>query len=348
MTMNNWNEFLNRQMVDKTPSDFVQSVIPDLATYLVALKHHGLLTVEGPDAAKFLQGQVTCDLRELDNQTTRLGAQCTLKGRMLVSFRALQLDAERVFLRMPSGLVEKAMATFGKYIVFSKAKLHDRRDNYCCIGLYGPHAETLIGQIFGANPGVQDAWLNDTWCNLEGNVIIKLDHQRYECWLTPDQAQKNWLALEAAGCEIAGENLWTLLDIRAGIGEVRPETSETFTPQALNYQLVNGINFRKGCYTGQEIVARLHYRGTLKQHMYRLGVALPEGVSLPAPGSAVVNAEQRNIGEIVLAAHSGPGTAEVLAVVNDAHLGEAYLPANPPQKLEQLALPYAIPSEEKS
>src|SRR5690606_35283568 len=66
MTMNNWNEFLNRQMVDKTPSDFVQSVIPDLATYLVALKHHGLLTVEGPDAAKFLQGQVTCDLRELD------------------------------------------------------------------------------------------------------------------------------------------------------------------------------------------------------------------------------------------------------------------------------------------
>lgn len=342
MTINNWNEFLNKQMADNTQGDFAQE-ISEQSTYLVPLNHQGLLAVEGPDAAKFLQGQVTCDLRELDNQTTRLGAQCTLKGRMLVSFRALQLDAEQVFLRMPSGLVEKAMATFGKYIVFSKAKLHDRGDHYRRIGLYGEHAEKLITQILGASPLLQDSWLD-----LEGNVVIKLDHQRYECWLLPDQAQKNWLALEAAGCEIAGENLWTLLDIRAGIGEVRPETSEAFTPQALNYQLVNGINFRKGCYTGQEIVARLHYRGTLKQHMYRLGFALREGVPLPAPGSAVVNADQRNIGEVVLAAHSGAGTAEVLAVVSDAHLVEAYLPANPPQKLEQLPLPYAIPREEKS
>lgn len=346
--MNNWNEFLNKQTADKTLNEVGENVVANVSTYLVALNHHGLVAVEGPDAAKFLQGQVTCDVRELNNQTTRLGAQCTLKGRMLVSFRALQLDAERIFLRMPSGLVEKALATFGKYIVFSRAKLHDRINDYRCVGVYGPHAEKLITQIFGASPDLQDAWLNDVWLNREGNVIIKLDHQRYECWLVPNQAEKVWLALETAGCVIADENLWTLLDIRAGIGEVRLETSETFTPQALNYQLVNGVNFRKGCYTGQEIVARLHYRGTLKQHMYRLSFALPAGAPLPTPGTALINAQQRSIGVIVLAARSGPDTAEALAVASDVHLAELYLPAVPAQKLEQLPLPYAIPSEEKS
>ena len=93
-------------------------------TCLADLGHYALLGVEGPDAAKFLQGQVTCDVRELANHVTRLGAQCNLKGRMLLSFRALQRDEQRILLRMHGGLIEKALATFGKYIVFSKAQIN--------------------------------------------------------------------------------------------------------------------------------------------------------------------------------------------------------------------------------
>src|SRR5690606_26264561 len=126
-----------------------QSTRANDSDYLVDLSHQGLLAIEGPDAARFLQGQVTCDIRELGNPTTRLGAQCTLKGRMLISFRALQLDTERIFLRMPRELIEKATDTFGKYIVFSKAKLHDRSAAYRCIGLFGPDAEIRITQILG-------------------------------------------------------------------------------------------------------------------------------------------------------------------------------------------------------
>jgi hypothetical protein len=339
--MNNWNLFLNNLQADELALEPATDST-STPTYLVDLRHQGLLSIEGPDAAKFLQGQVTCDVRELAEKVTRLGAQCTLKGRMLLSFRALQLESEQILLRMHAGLAEKALSSFGKYIVFSKAKLHDRSDNYRHIGLYGPAAETLLIQVLGAAPTERDEW-----CQSESAVVIKLEEQRYECWLLPDQAERIWLALMPT-CALAGENLWTLLDIRAGMGEVRPETSEFFTPQALNYQLVNGINFRKGCYTGQEIVARLHYRGTLKRHMYRFVTRSDSKTQLPLPGSAVLTAEQRNIGEIVLSAQTNSGAIEILATIADEYLMQAYCAPEALQKLEQLPLPYAIPSEVNS
>lgn len=316
----------------------IEPTADNLSTYIVDLGHQGLLSVQGPDAAKFLQGQVTCDVRELTGaKVTRLGAQCTLKGRMLLSFRALQLDSEQILLRMPGGLIEKAIASFAKYIVFSKAKLHDCSDAYHRLGLYGPQAESLLKRVLETVPAERE-----DWCAGERAIVIKLDEQRYECWLEPNSADAIEQALMSS-CIRAGENLWTLLDIRAGIGEVRPETSEMFTPQALNYQLVNAINFRKGCYTGQEIVARLHYRGTLKRHMYRL-TTNSNSSQLPPLGSAVLTADQRNIGEIVLAAHTDSGAIELLATIADEQIEHAYIGTTTQQKLEQLPLPYAIPT----
>lgn len=336
---NIWHEslesFLNHLTSDTLALD---PTTDNLATYLVDLGHQGLLSIQGPDAAKFLQGQVTCDVRELTAaKVTRLGAQCTLKGRMLLSFRALQLDSEQILLRMPGGLVEKAIASFAKYIVFSKAKLHDRSNAYHRLGLYGPEAESLITKVLGTLPENRD-----DWCASDKAIVIKLDDQRYECWLEPNSVDVIEQAL-IPSCIRAGENLWTLLDIRAGLGEVRPETSEMFTPQALNYQLVNAINFRKGCYTGQEIVARLHYRGTLKRHMYRL-ITRGNSTQLPPLGSAVLTSDQRNIGEIVLAARTDSGAIELLASITDEQIEHAHIGTTEQQKLEQLPLPYAIPT----
>ncbi|MGB3609071.1 MAG: hypothetical protein WA987_01750 [Cellvibrio sp.] len=305
-------------------------------TFLVTLDHYGLLGVEGPDAAKFLQGQVTCDIRELASGVTRLGAQCNIKGRMLVSFRALQLDEQRILLRMHQGLMEKALATFGKYIVFSKAKLHDRTQEYRRIGLSGPAAETLLRSVFTDVPEQVDAWFAS-----DDHIITKLDTQRYECWLGADAEEI--IATLSATTVPAGENLWTLLDIRAGIGEVRPESHELFTPQALNYQLVNAVNFRKGCYTGQEIVARLHYRGTLKRHMHRIGFEADQEV--PRPGTPINNSQGSSIGEIVMAARAGQDRMEALANIVDEQLTDAW---QGDKKVEPMSLPYAIPSEEKN
>lgn len=307
-------------------------------TFLVNLDHQGILSIEGPDAAIFLQGQVTCDVRELAAGVTRLGAQCNIKGRMLISFRALQVDDQHILLRMPLPLIEKALASFGKYIVFSKAKLHDRSHDYRRIGLVGPAAESLLRSTLGNVPETVDAWQVSA-----NHLIIKLDQQRYECWLSADTADAVISTLTAQTLP-AAENFWTLLDIRAGIGEVRPESYELFTPQSLNYQFVNAINFRKGCYTGQEIVARLHYRGTLKRHMYRVQFD-SDPTALPLVGSPVHNANGQPIGEIVMAAYCAENRAEALANIIAEQLDQAFAGT---KKLERLPLPYAIPTEENT
>lgn len=330
----------NLTTADRALLDLIDTPPMENNTCLVDLGYQGLLAIEGADAAKFLQGQITCDVRELQNGITRLGAQCNIKGRMLVSFRALQLDNERIFLRMHKGLIDKAVASFGKYIVFSKAKLHNRSEDFRRIGLIGPQAETLAKEVWDEVPQH-----NDEWRESSGNIIIKLDHQRFECWLHRDKAEAIHSSIEPR-CASAGENLWTLLDIRAGIGEVRPESYESFTPQSLNYQWVNAVNFRKGCYTGQEIVARLHYRGTLKRHMYRVRFEWHDEV-LPLPASSIVNESNQTIGELVMAAFSSGNSAEALINIAEEQLHQAYIGVEQRKKLEHLALPYAIPSEEK-
>ncbi len=334
--MSDWNAFLTTKgaMLDThCKPDFPLNEISPDQTYLVPL-NQGLIEIKGPDSIKFLQGQVTCDVRELSENTSRLGAQCNIKGRMLMCFRAIQTDAERILLRVHSGLVDKGMASLGKYIVFSKAKLADQSQDYRCLGVSGPQATQIVNDVFGLMISN-----NDDWAAAGNNIVIRLDENRYECWLSAPEAEALWNQI-SANARPAGQNLWHLLNIRAGLGDITPETYEAFTPQTINFQLVNGINFRKGCYTGQEIVARLHYRGTLKRHMYRLGFDASE---LPLPGAELVNANGKAVGEVVLAAWATAGKGELLASVVDEESTNIQL-ANNPQKLSLLPLPYAIPT----
>jgi folate-binding protein YgfZ len=308
-------------------------------TYLIPLEQ-GLIEIKGPDSAKFLQGQVSCDVRELADKTTRLGAQCNIKGRMLLCFRAIQPENERIILRVHTGLVANGLASLGKYIVFSKAKLADITQDYRCLGIAGAQATALIKNVFAL-----EFAQNDEWQAAGKNLIIRIAEDRYECWLAIGQADNQANAILdqlRAQTTPAEQNLWNLLNIQAGIGDITPETYESFTPQAINFQLVNGINFRKGCYTGQEIVARLHYRGTLKRHMYRFEFALTDQ-ALPIPGSELKNAEGKTVGEVILAAYRDNQMGELLGSVVDDERVAIYL-TNNPQKLSLLGLPYAIPT----
>lgn len=304
------------------------------STRHVQLHQFRLLLIKGPDASKFLQGQVTCDLRELVAPTTRIGAQCNPKGRILLSFRALQLDAENIALRIPASMMEKAKSSLGKYIVFSKAKLHEG-DDYLLFGLYGEGARSAAEAIFNALPSENDGWIEK-----DGNILIQLAPDRFECWIK--SADTTGVAQQLANRSVGGhENEWNLLNIRTGIADIYPETFELFTPQEINYQLVNGISFRKGCYTGQEIVARLHYRGKLKRHMYRFTVNADQ---LPMPGSALVNATTgKACGYLVNAAFSSRHQIEVLASLLDEQLDQVRLETSA-EIFSLLSLPYAIPT----
>ena len=305
-------------------------------TQLVDLSHQGLITVTGPDAAKFLQGQVTCDITDLE-QASRLGAHCTHKGRAISSFRAARLADEKIALRLPKSILASAQQALAKYIVFSKAELADASDDYSRIGLAGPTANALLTEHLAAPPSdVQGV------CHLPNGCIIKLSEQRFECWIAAADGKTLWDKLQPA-CSISDAEAWTLLDIRDGYGEVRPETLEAFIPQLLNYQLIDGISFQKGCYSGQEVIARMHYRGKLKRQMFR--VSFPSGEALPLPGTDIYTDKgTQSVGTIVIAAPAEESRAEALAVITrDAALSDsAYLDLTQTTQLKVLPLPYSL------
>lgn len=314
---------------------------PDLSTmtYLATLTNKQLLLVKGPDAGKFLQGQVTCDVKELNEPVTRLGAQCNPKGRILLSFRALQMNNETIALRLPASMMESAQKTLGKYIVFSKAKLQDGGNDFALFGLFGDSAAAVASTFFQQLPTTYEGWIEK-----DGSYLIQLAANRFECWVATATVDSFLDAIEKQTQKVSADE-WQLLDIAAGIGEVYPESYELFTPQELNYQLVNGINFRKGCYTGQEIVARLHYRGKLKRHMYRFEY---KNDQTPPPGTTIINSlSGQNAGTVVMAALNQQGKIELLASLLDEQIDQAKV-ESATEKLSQLSLPYAIPTAEEA
>ncbi|WP_111640386.1 CAF17-like 4Fe-4S cluster assembly/insertion protein YgfZ [Marinimicrobium alkaliphilum] len=293
------------------------------STWMCELQHQGLLALDGPDAERFLQGQVTCDVRELDSRQTRIGLQCDLKGRILTSFRAWRDGDEKIVLRMHRELVDTTCDALGKYAVFFKVTLTNISDAYLGIGIAGPDARSRVEALVGGAPEADGQF----WHN-HHHRVIQLDPERFECWLAADQAPALIRQL-LEHCGVKPASAWQLLDIRAGHAEITPQTRGQFTPQALNYQCQNAISFRKGCYTGQEVVARLHYKAKLKRVMFRCD--LRELASLPAPGSVI---EYPVAGTLVTAASDGD-TNEGL-VVAGRDLDSASL----------LPLPYSLPEEE--
>ena len=302
------------------------------SAFFCTLSHEGVLAVRGADAGKFLQGQLTCNLNYLSETQASLGARCTQKGRMQSSFRIL-LEGDGVVMAMSTELLEPQLADLKKYAVFSKSKLTDESAAWVRFGL--DHGDAALSSL-----GLQLPADTDSVVRLEGLLAIRVSPDRAELWVAADQADAIKGKLSALLAE-GSLNQWLLGQIRAGIGQVMPETRELFIPQMLNLQAVGGVSFKKGCYTGQEIVARMQYLGNLKRRLYRLTLDASE---LPAPGTPLFSPSHgSSIGEVVLAAN-GEQNIELLAVLQaeaaeggDIHLGTLEGPA-----LNLLDLPYSL------
>lgn len=243
------------------------------SAFFCPLSHEGVLAVRGSDAAKFLQGQLTCNLNYLSDTQASLGARCTQKGRMQSSFRIL-LQGDGVLLAMASELLEPQLADLKKYAVFSKSKLTDESAAWVRFGV--SDADPLLASLGLELPAETDSVVRS------GELIaIRVSPGRAELWAPAAQADtlRSQLAAQLNEGEL---NQWLLGQIRAGIGQVMPQTRELFIPQMLNLQAVGGVSFKKGCYTGQEIVARMQYLGKLKRRLYRLSLNANE---LPEPGT---------------------------------------------------------------
>ncbi|MBM3107702.1 folate-binding protein YgfZ [Pseudomonas sp. V1] len=302
------------------------------SAFFCTLSHEGILAVRGSDAGKFLQGQLTCNINYLNDSTSSLGARCMVKGRMQSSFRILP-DADGFLLAMARELLEPQLADLKKYAVFSKAKLTDDSDAWVRFGLQ--EGERALQDL-----GIEVPAQIDGISRRNGLIAIAVSTGRIELWVPAEQAEQVHAQL-AAKLSQATLNDWLLGQIRAGIGQVMAQTRELFIPQMINLQAVGGVSFKKGCYTGQEIVARMQYLGKLKRRQYRVSLA---GENVPEPGTEIFSPTHgSSVGEVVLAARSTDGI-ELLAVLtadavqdNNLHLGSPDGPS-----LDLLSLPYEL------
>lgn len=302
--------------------------------FFCVLSHEGVLAVRGPDANKFLQGQLTCNLNYLDAQHSSLGARCTPKGRMQSSFRIL-MEGDGYLLAMDRALVQTQLAELTKYAAFSKSKLYDESTEWVRFGLStGDGALVSLGLDLPANA--------DQVAAAHGLIAVRLADGRAELWTRAKDAETTRLRLTALLPEAPIES-WLLAQIRAGIGQVVAATQELFIPQMINLQALGGVSFKKGCYTGQEIVARMQYLGKLKRRLHRLAAENAD-TTVPEPGVELYSpVHGSSVGEVVLAT-SAAGGLELLAVLQEdaAADGRVFLGSPDGIPLTLHDLPYTL------
>lgn len=335
-----WQSVLDNQGAVRDEQGVRRFDAPDSSqtNTLFALDHLACLIVEGRDARKFLQGQVTSDMNKLSLENSVTGGHCNTKGRLLFSFRSTLLDSgptgDKIALVMHRALVSSAQQALAKFIVFSKATLA-QDSSYRLIGLAGSAASELLAQHFTLPAAEKDAAShNDT------DTLVRIEDDRFLCIVKEEIALELWQRW-SENCQLMGYEGWNLADIRAGLGQVLPGSVDMFIPQMINMQLTGGVSFTKGCYIGQEVVARMQYLGKLKRHMRRLSL---KDAALPLPGAPIyTEGSSQSVGNVVLAAPVGQ-QCELLAVVTDEAFAQdsLYLDQDGQLKLQPLDLPYTI------
>lgn len=309
------------------------------AAIMTDLSPMGLIQFSGEDAKSFLQSQLTCDIRELDSGCAQYGSYCTPKGRILTSFLLWQ-HHDGIWMQLPANLLTAIQKRLSLYVLRAKVKLTDISDTWIRIGIAGPDAEKLLQTITGpADRSGQPLYVHHT----EKFSAIYLPQNRIEITVSLEYAPVLWKQLKQHLTPV-GTGCWDWLTIQSGIPVILPETQETFLPQMINLDAIGGVSFKKGCYPGQEIVARTQYLGKLKRRMFLAHIATAETIK---PGDALYSAdmEDQSSGNIVNAAPSPLGGYDALAVAQQSSIGNCDIHWQSLQGpvLEFKPLPYQLP-----
>lgn len=288
-------------------------------TFYVPLTDHGLIRASGEDAASFLHNLLTNDISHLAEGQVRHAGLCTAKGRMIASFTIWREGADYLLL-LSADILPAILKKLSMYVLRSKVKLADITATRSLIGVVG-------AALVPSDPMTTTAF--------EGGMALRLD------------ANRCVLALPAgatpAGIPAGRLEDWHLAEIRAGMPRIVAATQEAFTPQMVNYELqaVGGVSFQKGCYPGQEIVARTQYLGKVKRRMYRvqLDSAFPPGTDVFTP-----EAGEQHCGAVVLTAPAPEGGFESLLVVQSsgAEANAVHVGKPDGSRAELLPLPYPV------
>lgn len=308
---------------------------------LLDLSELGLIGVYGPDAADFLQGQLTNDVRALTRTHSQLSAHCSPKGRMLANFRVFRLG-DAFYLQLPRSRLGATLQRLRLFVLRAKVTVEDASDQFVRVGIAGECSPGLLAVHF------PDVPVDNNAIAQSGDLVairIPGAPPRFEVLGPAAHVAAFWDAVAAAAAAVNAD-YWALLDIRAGLPAVYEETADAFVPQMTNMQLIDGVSFSKGCYTGQEVVARMQYLGKLKRRMYLAEVNTDKP---PMPGDELYSersTSEQATGRVVDARASKPGRYEMLGVVEiaAAEHGEVHLGADGP-RLTLKEPPYGFPAE---
>ncbi|MCC5857409.1 MAG: folate-binding protein YgfZ [Ectothiorhodospiraceae bacterium] len=300
---------------------------------VVPLPETGILQVTGDDAAAFLHGQLTNSISDMPEGGARLAGYCNPKGRLYAVFLVLRLDGGFLLLTQRN-LVEPLLRRLRMFVLRARVGIEDVSAGWGVLGLHGSGALEALTELTGSREG------GDMQVQRAGDLMtvqLSGDSGRTLLLAPAEEITAIWGNLGTAlrPCAPAA---WRLLDIRAGIPAIQPRTSEAFVPQHVNLDLLDGVSFSKGCYPGQEVVARMHYLGKPSRRMYRL--RSPVDGHVPAAGDRVTAADGKHAGDVVMAA-AGPDGIELLAVLRTGYHGRQDLDCGG-LKLGFAELPYPV------
>ena len=283
---------------------------PSTDTTLCELDHYGYIAVAGEDAADFLQGQLTADMRQLAQPVSILAGYCNAQGRLLACMR-LFCSSERYVLRLPRELVTPILRRLQLFVLRSKVTLSDISNQQRGLGLCGAGSSELLAQQFTEWPA-DSGQLTRTpeYCI----VRVPGESPRFELYGSSSALHTLQERLRPA-VSVTDSAVWRYTDILAGLPEIYQATQDRFIPQMLNLDLLGGVAFDKGCYVGQEIVARTHYLGRLKRRMARLYSEQAPLLEVGDLLSIVGNSDGQAAVQVVQVAAAPMGGIELLVVL---------------------------------
>ena len=330
--MSQWHQFLSAQGATVQDGN-VHFPHEAKGSIMVDLSHYGLLSLEGEDATTFLQGQVTNDVKKLDGSHCHYSGYCSPKGRLLALFLAFARDG-KLFLQFDRNLVEPIAKRLRMYVLRSKVVITDVSDTYVRLGIAGSEAHAALSACFTSVPESEYALTQEHETSL---IRLPGSLPRYEIICPLQQAKTLWIKL-VQHLTPASKADWDWHEIQAGIPEIVAATQEAFVPQMVNLDLLNGINFKKGCYTGQEIVARTHYLGKVKRRTHLAHIACDAS---PFAGDEILDASGAAAGLVVRSAPSPEGGHDILAELRLESVATGGLSWQG-KPLEMLPLPYSL------
>ena len=338
--MQNWIDFIARQGAAEGVAHFgdpkAELAVARDGTVLAPLTGDGLIRASGEDTAGFLHNLLTNDVKNLSAGSARFAGLCTAKGRLIATF-TIWHDGADLLLMLSADILPGILKKLSMYVLRSKVRLSDAGSERVLLGLAGPDAGSRLTDLGATLP---DSPMQTT--AFDGGQLVRLDDRRFVLSVTPASAVECWTKLSGKVSPV-GTAAWRWLEIAAGRPRIVTATQEAFVPQMVNMEVpaLEGVSFHKGCYPGQEIVARTQYLGKVKRRMYRarLETAFPAGTDVFTPESG-----DQHCGALVTIAPSPAGGFECLVVVQSSghDAGEVHVGSPQGPLLSFLPLPYSI------